>query len=76
MFFTSEFKKTILIFNEYNSSHYVLPNDLDLLGHRNNRRYFTITDMVRIEMLIRSGIWAEMKKRKIYAVMAEETAQF
>ena len=76
MFVRTRFKSKISIFDEFVSRHRVLPNDLDLLGHMNNGRYFTITDYVRIEMLIRAGLWKAMKKRKVYPVMAGETVQF
>lgn len=76
MFMRARFKGSISIFDEFISTHRVLPNDLDLLGHMNNGRYFTITDYVRIEMLIRAGIWEAMKKRNVYPVMAGETIQF
>ena len=66
----------ISVLDAYFSRHYVWPADLDLLGHMNNGRYFTITDIIRIEMFIRAGIWAEMKRRGLYAVMAGETVQF
>jgi acyl-CoA thioesterase FadM len=72
----SRFKGIIAILDEYVTQHRVWPNDLDLLGHMNNGRYFTITDYVRMGMLIRSGILKEMRKRGIYAVIAGETAQF
>ena len=72
----SRFKSRVSILDAFPTYHRVLPNDLDLLGHMNNGRYFTITDIARIELLIRAGVWQQMKKRKIYPVMAGETVQF
>lgn len=74
--FVSRFKSKISVLEELTSNHIVWPNDLDLLGHINNGRYFTITDYVRIGCLIRAGIWQEMRKRDILPLMAGETAQF
>ena len=72
----SRFRSAVSVFEEFSTDHRVWPNDLDVLGHMNNGRYFTITDLARIEMLIRAGVWREMRKRGIYPVMAGETIQF
>ena len=72
----SRFKSAVSVFEEFSTEHRVWPNDLDVLGHMNNGRYFTITDLARIEMLIRAGVWREMRKHGIYPVMAGETIQF
>lgn len=76
MLITARYKKPVSALDEFVTEHRVLPNDLDLLGHMNNGRYFTVTDIARIELLIRAGIWQKMRKRKIYPVMAGETVQF
>lgn len=76
MFLRIKFKKPVSIFDEFVTKHRVLPNDLDLLGHMNNGRYFTITDLARIEMLIRAGVWKELRKRNLMPLMAGETVQF
>ena len=60
----------------FTTNHRVLPNDVDVFGHMNNGRYFTLTDIVRFELLIRAGVWEQMKKRRIYPVIAGETIQF
>lgn len=73
---TAKFKSKISLLEDFTSHHIVWPNDLDLLGHVNNGRYFTITDYVRIGCLIRAGIWKELRTRNIYPLMAGETAQF
>lgn len=76
LYFRTRYGKKISIFDPFVTEHIVFPNDLDLLGHMNNGRYFTITDLARIEMLVRAGIWKEIRKRKLYPVMAGETVQF
>ncbi len=76
LFLTARFKPALSIMDEHRSRHRVWPNDLDLLGHMNNGRFFTITDLVRIEIFIRAGIWSALKKRGLYPVMAGETVQF
>ncbi len=72
----SRFKRKISLFEDVTTVHRVWPNDLDLLGHVNNGRYFTITDFVRIGALVRAGVWKNLRKDKLIPVMAGETAQF
>jgi acyl-CoA thioesterase FadM len=72
----SRFKKPVSVLNDFCSNHIVWPNDLDVLGHMNNGRYFTVTDIARLQALIRAGIWQAMKRRKIYPVIAAESVQF
>lgn len=69
-------KSPVSILEELRSSHLVWPNDLDLMGHMNNGRYLTVTDLARMEMLIRAGLWQAMRQRGIYPVLAGETIQF
>jgi acyl-CoA thioesterase FadM len=54
----------------------VLPNDLDVLGHMNNGVYFSVMDLGRIDLGIRSGAWTEFSKRGWYPVAASETMSF
>jgi len=72
----SWFRSRASIFDTFVSDQRVWPTDLDLLGHMNNGRYFTVTDYVRLEVLIRSGLWTKMRKLGYYPVLAGETAQF
>ena len=76
IFLTARYKQTVSMLDSFTTEHRVLPNDLDLLGHMNNGRYFTVTDLTRIEMLIRAGLWQQMRRLKIHPVMAGETVQF
>ena len=54
----------------------VLPTDLDVLGHMNNGVYFSIMDLGRMDLMIRSGVWAKFRARGYYPVMANETMSF
>lgn len=60
----------------FRTRHRVWLNDIDLLWHMNNGRYFTITDIVRIDWRIRAGMWGAMRERGYYSVIAGETIQF
>lgn len=53
-----------------------LPTDIDLIGHMNNGRYASLFDLGRFDLLIRTGLWDAMSRRKWYAVVATETVTF
>jgi acyl-CoA thioesterase FadM len=54
----------------------VLPTDLDILGHMNNGIYPSIMDLGRMDLLIRAGAWATMRRLGIYPVVVSETISF
>jgi len=53
-----------------------LPTDLDILQHMNNGRYLSLFDLGRWDLLIRTGMFDEMKRRGWYAVVSSETITF
>ena len=54
----------------------VLPNDIDFAGHMNNGVYFTMADLGRIDLAIRSG-WARAQVRhRVSPVVMQETMTF
>ncbi|PSL38110.1 acyl-CoA thioesterase FadM [Labedella gwakjiensis] len=53
-----------------------LPTDLDLNGHMNNGVYFSMLDLGRFELTIRSGIYTIFQKHGWYPVVASETITF
>lgn len=54
----------------------VWPTDLDLLGHMNNGKYFSILDLARVNLMIRSGMAKSMKDHGFYPVLSAETIRF
>lgn len=50
--------------------------DLDMLGHMNNGVYFSIFDLGRIELMLRSGLYTRFNKQGWYAVVTAETGSF
>jgi len=48
----------------------VLPNDLDFNMHMNNSRYLAIMDVGRIDLLIRTHLFQEMRKIKAIPVLS------
>lgn len=51
-------------------------NDLDVLRHMNNGTYLSIMDLARLDLMVRSGLWARIKARGWYPVVVAETIQF
>ncbi|WP_166998872.1 acyl-CoA thioesterase [Paramicrobacterium fandaimingii] len=54
----------------------VLPSDLDILNHVNNGVYFSLFDLGRFDLLMRSGLWKSITERGWYPVVASETITF
>ena len=54
----------------------VLPNDLDVLGHMTNGRYFSILDLARVDLMLRSGVWPKVRALGWYPVVTLETLRF
>ena len=54
----------------------VWPTDVDILMHMNNGRYLTLMDLGRADSIIRSGVYARLRERGWYTVVASETIRF
>jgi acyl-CoA thioesterase FadM len=53
-----------------------LPNDLDLNMHMNNGRFLTICDLSRVDLFIRSGLVAALRKYKWAPIVTEHTMNY
>jgi acyl-CoA thioesterase FadM len=53
-----------------------LPTDIDILRHMNNGRYFSLFDLGRWDLLVRTGLMDGMRERGWYAVVASQTITF
>lgn len=42
----------------------VLPHDLDTSMHMNNGRYWTMMDLGRTDLMLRSGLWRDVLKKR------------
>ena len=51
----------------------VLPNDLDLNLHVNNGRFLTLADLSRVDLFIRTGLIALMRKERWAPIVTEHT---
>ncbi len=54
----------------------VAPGDLDLLRHMNNGRYLTLMDLGRMDLMVRSGMWAKLSARGWFPVVAGQTITY
>lgn len=76
LFITARFRLRLDVFEQGRLSLSVGVFDLDLLGHVNNGKYFTFQDLGRIDHMLRTGIWGQIKKRGWFPVLSGETMQF
>ncbi|WP_411731785.1 acyl-CoA thioesterase [Paeniglutamicibacter sp.] len=53
-----------------------LLTDIDMAGHINNGMYFSLFDLGRFDLMVRAGVWDEMKKNKWTPVVQSETITF
>jgi acyl-CoA thioesterase FadM len=54
----------------------VLPTDLDLNGHVNNGRYLTLMDLGRVDLLLRTGVVAAMRRHRWSGVVASVAVRY
>jgi acyl-CoA thioesterase FadM len=52
------------------------PNDLDVLRHMTNGRYFTLLDIARIDLMIRARFAKPISDNGMYPVVVAETMRF
>jgi acyl-CoA thioesterase FadM len=52
------------------------PTDLDVNMHMTNSRYHSFTDLVRIDLVIRSGAWKRLRAEGLYPVLGSATMRF
>ncbi len=50
--------------------------DIDILRHMNNGVYLSIADLGRMDLLVRSGVWAVFQERGWYPVVANATISY
>ncbi|KRE38428.1 hypothetical protein ASG73_05670 [Janibacter sp. Soil728] len=54
----------------------VLPTDIDFAGHMNNGVYFTMADLGRIDLAVRSGWLRAQVRHRVSPVVMQETMTF
>lgn len=53
-----------------------LLTDIDIAGHINNGMYFSLFDLGRFDLMLRSGVFATMRRNKWTPVVQAETITF
>jgi acyl-CoA thioesterase FadM len=76
MLLTSRFRGRTQLFDTSRLRLRVLPNDLDLNGHVNNGRYFTLADLGRLDFLIRSGAARVAIANRAFPLIGDAVAKF
>lgn len=54
----------------------VWPGDLDFNGHLNGGRYLTLMDMGRVDLILRTGLLASMRRHRWLPVIAEARIEY
>lgn len=64
------------IWDSYSLPLRVLPTEIDIFMHVNNGAYFSIMDLGRLDLMMRSGVWNTMRNKKWSGVVSAETISF
>lgn len=75
-FLLSRYRERLHVLDTCVTPFRVWPNDLDVLRHMTNGRYFTILDLARVDLLMRSRVWQRIKRQGWYPVVTLETIRF
>ncbi|MEM8712570.1 MAG: acyl-CoA thioesterase [Planctomycetota bacterium] len=54
----------------------VWPTDLDLNRHMNNGKYLSVMDLARVDLMLRSGLAAAIRKANMYPVVASQSIRY
>jgi acyl-CoA thioesterase FadM len=54
----------------------VMPTDIDIAMHVNNGMYLALMDLGRFDLMVRSGVWAIIRRRRWAPVVSAETVAF
>ncbi len=61
--FISRRRPRLSIWGESSLPLRVLPTDIDIAMHVNNGMYFSLMDLGRFDLMIRSGTWSMMRRK-------------
>lgn len=76
MLFTSAKRPSLSVWDSSSVTLRVLPTDIDIAMHVNNGMYFSLMDLGRFDLMVRSGTWQKMRRRGWTPVAAGETIAF
>lgn len=73
---TSRFRPRCGLLGPTRKRFIVWPPDLDVLLHVNNGVYLSMLDVARVDLMLRSGAAAALRRHGFYPVVAAETIRF
>jgi acyl-CoA thioesterase FadM len=73
---TSRFQPRCDVLGPARKRFVVWPPDLDVLFHVNNGVYLSMLDVARVDLMLRSGAAAALRRHGFYPVVAAETIRF
>jgi acyl-CoA thioesterase FadM len=76
LLFTSAKRPALSVWAASSLALRVLPTDIDIAMHVNNGMYFSLMDLGRFDLMVRSGTWNRMRRRGWSPVAAGETIAF
>lgn len=76
MLFTSTRRPPLSVWDASSLQLRVLPTDIDIAMHVNNGMYFSLMDLGRFDLMVRSGVWKKMRQQGWGPVVAGETVAF
>jgi acyl-CoA thioesterase FadM len=76
MMFTARLRRPIDIMSEHRLSFHCLPTDIDLNVHLTNSRFHTFMDQVRFDLILRSGVWRQLRAEGIGPVLGSSSIRF
>ncbi|SDS93800.1 Thioesterase-like superfamily protein [Brevibacterium siliguriense] len=53
-----------------------MSDEIDIYTHVINGMYFTMMDLSRLDMMVRSGVWDALRARRRSGVVSEESIRF
>ena len=74
--FTSRLRRPLGLWDTSSLRLRVLPTDLDVAMHVNNGMYLSLMDLGRLDLMVRSGLWATMRAKGWSPVVNLETITF
>jgi acyl-CoA thioesterase FadM len=76
LFLTAAFRPRCQLFEPTRKRFIVWPPDLDVLFHVNNGVYLSMLDVARVDLMLRSGLATQLRRKGFYPVVAAETIRF
>jgi len=73
---TSRRRPRLGIFDDSSLPLRALPTDIDIAMHVNNGMYLSLMDLGRFDLMVRSGVWDLMRRRKWAPVVQAEQVAF